>query len=149
MLLKILCQLNQEIHESSSELTTISRGALQVALFTVLWFNWSVQNHCAAEVLKTFWEILLHENDCNYNSYIFSSKFAFIPFCVCLWSITLCNCLTVYFLPLLRLSWNMEQFGGKIYFTDHRTANSCCYTRKFFWSIFFWTSRSKGEFPKD
>ena len=32
------------------------------------------------------WEIFLHENNCNYNSYKFSYKFAFIPFLFFLWN---------------------------------------------------------------
>ena len=55
-------------------------GHLQVALFTILWFKWSVKKHCVAKVLLAIWEIFLHENNCNYNSYRFSYKFAFIFF---------------------------------------------------------------------
>ena len=53
---------------------------LQVVLFTVLWFKWSVRKHCVAKVLLAIWEIFLHENNRNYNSYRFSYKFAFILF---------------------------------------------------------------------
>ena len=55
-------------------------GVLQVALFTILWFKWSVKKHCVAKVLLAIWEIFLHENNRNYNSYRFSYKFAFILF---------------------------------------------------------------------
>ena len=37
-------------------------------------------DHCVANVLLTIWEIFLHQNNPNYNSYRFSYKFAFIPF---------------------------------------------------------------------
>ena len=52
--------------------------ALQVALFAVLWFKWSMKKHCVAKVLLAISEIFLHENNGNYNSYRFSYKFAFI-----------------------------------------------------------------------
>ena len=55
-------------------------GVLQVVLFTVLWFKWSVKKCCIAKVLLAIWEIFLNENNCNYNSYRFSYKFAFILF---------------------------------------------------------------------
>ena len=57
-----------------------SEGILQFALFTILWFKWSVNKHCVAKILLASWEILLHENNRNYNSYIFSYKSAFILF---------------------------------------------------------------------
>ena len=46
----------------------------------VLWFKWSVKKHYVAKVLLAMWEVFLHENNCNYNSYKSSYKFAFIPF---------------------------------------------------------------------
>ena len=55
-------------------------GVLQVVLFTILWFKWSVKTHCAAKVLLVIWDIFLHENNCNYNSYRFSYKVALILF---------------------------------------------------------------------
>ena len=56
-----------------------AEGVLQVVLFTVLWFEWLVQ-HCVAKVLLAICEIFSHENNRNYNSYIFSYEFAFIHF---------------------------------------------------------------------
>ena len=53
---------------------------LQVALFTVLWFKWSVKKHHVAKILLPIWEKFLHENNLNYNSYRFNYKFAFILF---------------------------------------------------------------------
>ena len=55
-------------------------GVLEVLFFPVLWFKWSVYKHCLAKVLLAIWQIFLHENNCNYNSYKFRYKFAFIPF---------------------------------------------------------------------
>ena len=52
---------------------------LEVVLFTVLWFKWSVKKHCAAKVLLALWETFWHQYNYNYNSYKFSYKFAFIP----------------------------------------------------------------------
>ena len=57
-----------------------AEGVLQVVLFTILLFKWSVKKHCVAKVLLAIWEIFLHENNCNYNSYRFSYKFSFILF---------------------------------------------------------------------
>ena len=53
---------------------------LQVVLFTILWFKWPVKKHCVAKVLQAIWEIVLDENNCNYNYYRCSYKFAFIGF---------------------------------------------------------------------
>ena len=39
-----------------------------------------MKKHCVAKVLLAIWEIFLHENNRNYNSYRFSYKFAFILF---------------------------------------------------------------------
>ena len=39
-----------------------------------------MKKHCVAKVLLAIWEIFLYENNCNYNSYRFSYKFAFILF---------------------------------------------------------------------
>ena len=39
-----------------------------------------MKKNCVAKVLLAIWEIFLHENNCRYNSYRFSSKFAFILF---------------------------------------------------------------------
>ena len=41
-----------------------------------LWFEWSVKKPCVAKVLLAIWEIFLHENNRDYNSY----KFAFVLF---------------------------------------------------------------------
>ena len=39
----------------------------------------------------------------------------------CLLSITLCNYLTICFLPSSIFFLNIEEFGAKNFFTDHRT----------------------------
>ena len=57
-----------------------SEGILRVVLFIVLRLNWSVQKHCVAKVLLAIWEIFLHENSQNHNSYRFSYRFTFILF---------------------------------------------------------------------
>ena len=57
-----------------------AEGVIQVVLFTVLWFKWSVKKHCVAKVLLAIWESFLHENNRNYISYRLSYKFAFIIF---------------------------------------------------------------------
>ena len=50
-------------------------GFLQVVLF-----KWSMKKHCVANILQGTWETVLYENNCNYDSYKFCYKFAFIPF---------------------------------------------------------------------
>ena len=55
-------------------------GVLQVVLFTVLRFKWSVKKHSVTKVLLEILEMFLHENNRNYNSYRFSYKFSFILF---------------------------------------------------------------------
>ena len=37
-----------------------------------------MKKHCVAKVLVAILEIILHKNNCNYNSYKFSYKFAFL-----------------------------------------------------------------------
>ena len=62
--------------------------------------------------------------------------------------ITLCNCLTIYFLPLLRLSQIIGEFGGEK--NEHLTQFSylVAFTKENFSGLFFfWTSLSKEEFP--
>ena len=39
-----------------------------------------MKKHYLVKILLAVWEIFLHENNRNYNSYIFSNKFAFILF---------------------------------------------------------------------
>ena len=56
------------------------RAFYRLFLFTVLWFKWSVKMHCAAKVFLAIWDIFLHENSRNYNSYRSGYKFAFILF---------------------------------------------------------------------
>ena len=56
-----------------------AEGVLQVVLFTISWFK-KMKKHCVAKVLRAIWEIFLHENNFNCNSYRFSYKFAFILF---------------------------------------------------------------------
>ena len=53
-------------------------SVLEFFLFTVLWFEGSVKKHCVAKVSLAIWEMFLHENNSNYNSYRFSYKFTFI-----------------------------------------------------------------------
>ena len=43
-------------------------------------FEWSVKKPCVAKVLLAIWEIFLHENNRDYNSYRFNYKFALIIF---------------------------------------------------------------------
>ena len=50
-------------------------GVLQVVLFTVLPFKWSLKQHCVAKILQRIWERFLYENNLNYHSYKFSYKF--------------------------------------------------------------------------
>ena len=45
---------------------------LQVVLLTILWFTWSVKKHSIAKIFLAIREIFLHENNCYYNSFIFS-----------------------------------------------------------------------------
>ena len=69
-------------------------------------------------------------------------------FCIYLQLITLCNCLTIYFLLLLRLSQIIGEFGGKK--NEHLTQFSylVASTKENFSGLFFfWTSHSKEEFP--
>ena len=65
---------------SSTNAHIVSEDLLQVVLFTILCFKWSVKKHCVANILYGIWERFLHENNHNYNSYKFSHKFPFIPF---------------------------------------------------------------------
>ena len=57
----------------------LAEGILQVVLFTVFCFRWSVKNS-VAKILLAIWEIFLFENNCYYNSYKFSYKFTFTSF---------------------------------------------------------------------
>ena len=87
---KILYQINQEILKASKNNRDCSKafrlmcraieGVLQVVLFIVLWFKWSVQIQCVAKVLLAIWKIFLHKSNRNYNFYRFSYKFAIIVF---------------------------------------------------------------------
>ena len=93
---KILCQINQEILKASRNnhrswkalqllctwLEGFAEGILQVVLFTVLCFKWSVKKHCVTKILQGSWERFLYENSCKFNSYKFSYKFTFILFFV-------------------------------------------------------------------
>ena len=85
--------MNQEILKAEKTITTVRKlfqlvcpwrcgfaeNVLQVILFTVLWFKWSVKKNCVA-ILLAIWERFLHENNRNYISYRFSYKFTFILF---------------------------------------------------------------------
>ena len=42
-----------------------------------VWFKQSVKKQCVAKVLLKIWEIFLHENNRNCNSYRFNYKFAY------------------------------------------------------------------------
>ena len=64
---------NQCAHSSQG----FADGAQKV-LFTVLWFKWSVKKNCVPKVLLAIWDIFLHENNRNYNSYRFSYELALI-----------------------------------------------------------------------
>ena len=83
---EILCQINQEIvkasnnNRNSSEAFHLMCPWLASVLFTVWGIKWSVKKPCIAKVLVPIWEIFLHENNCNYNSYRFSYKVPFILF---------------------------------------------------------------------
>ena len=43
-----------------------------------------MKKHCVANVVPAIWQISLHENNCNCNSYKLSCKLIFIPFLPCL-----------------------------------------------------------------
>ena len=60
----------------ASSLRGFAEGALEVALFTVLFQVISK----AGKILVAVWETFLYENKWNYDSYKFSFKFAFVPF---------------------------------------------------------------------
>ena len=97
---KILRQINQEILKTSKNNCKFSKAfhlmchylaricwehSIQVFLFAVFWFKWSVKKHCVTKVLLAIWETILLENNRNYNSYRFSYKFVFTLF---LWFLT-------------------------------------------------------------
>ena len=75
-------------------------GALQVVLFAVLWFKWSVKKHCVAKVSLGIWEIFLLENNRNYNSHRSGYKFTFILF--------------LSFLPNQKQESGFQQVGGLV-----------------------------------
>ena len=56
-----------------------AEGILQVVLFRVFCFKWSVKKHFAGKTLQGIWERFLYENNRNFNSQKFSHKFNFIP----------------------------------------------------------------------
>ena len=58
------------------------KGILEVVLFTIFSFNWSVKKNCVAKTLQAIWETFLYENSCNFNSYKLSYKLAFIHFLI-------------------------------------------------------------------
>ena len=68
---------------------------------------------------EIFWE---HKNICCKTFWGISKSLIFL-LCL-LYSITLCSCLGIYFLPSSRLFWNFGEFGAKKYFTDHWTADT-------------------------
>ena len=73
-------QLFESFSANVPNLVRICWGRLQVVLFIILWFKWSVKKHCVAKVSLAIWETFFHENNRNYNLYRFSFKFAFIFF---------------------------------------------------------------------
>ena len=75
-----------------------AEGVLQVVLFIVLWFKWSVEKHCVVKVLLAVWEILLRKKNCKYNFYRFRYKFTFILF--------------LSFLPNQNQESSFQQVGG-------------------------------------
>ena len=66
------------INKCTHSCRRFAEAVLQVVLFTVLWFKWSVRKSCVAKVLLAIWEVFSVENNQNYHSYSFSYKFAFI-----------------------------------------------------------------------
>ena len=88
-----------------------------------------------------FSEIISHNP-----SYFQQSK----GYCVCLLSITLCNCQSFSSAEHFR---NIGEFGVKKYFTDYPTTNTTqlvvTIKGNFFWLIFSQTSHRKGELPRD
>ena len=71
----------QQVHkrtETDNKGRTVINWFLQVVLFIVLGFKWSVKKHCVAKVLPAIWETFLHKNYCSYNSCRFSYKLVFI-----------------------------------------------------------------------
>ena len=58
------------------------------------------KNHSVEKVLLAIWEIFIHENNRNYNSYRFSHKFAFILFLV--------------FLTIQKQELCFQQVGGQV-----------------------------------
>ena len=59
-----------------------SEGLLQVVLFKVLCFKWSVKKHCVEKILQEIWKRFLYENNHNYNCYKISDKFTLSLFCL-------------------------------------------------------------------
>ena len=47
--------------------------------FKVLSFKWLLREHCGAKLLVAMWEIVLYENNCNYNSCKFKLQIHFSP----------------------------------------------------------------------
>ena len=76
--------------------------------------------------------------------------------CVCVKRITLCSCLCSSSSPSSRFSANLirniREFGAKIYFTDHRTANTIQLfvpiKRKFIGSILFQNKLQQKGIPQ-
>ena len=77
-----------------------AKGILQIVLFAILWFKWSVKKHCVAKVLLAIWEIFLHENNRKNNSDISSYKFAFVLF--------------LLFLTIEKQESGFQQVGGLV-----------------------------------
>ena len=47
--------------ESSCAANGCAESILQIVLFTILCFKWSVKKHCVTKSLQETWEISLHE----------------------------------------------------------------------------------------
>ena len=71
--------------ESFSSNVSIIGGDLLRAFYVLFYLRFcgssdQSKKHCVAKILLAIWGIFLHENNCNYNSYRFNYKFAFIFF---------------------------------------------------------------------
>ena len=97
---QIIATFRKLFNECAHSWWGFAEGVLQVVLFIVLWFKWSIKKHCVAKVLPAIWEIFWYENYRNYNFYRFSYKLAFI--------------LLLSFLTLQKQESGFEQIGGAV-----------------------------------
>ena len=42
----------------------LAKGVLQVVLFLVLCFKWSMKNHCVTKIFQGIWKTFLYKNNC-------------------------------------------------------------------------------------